>query len=180
MSGTVTKFKFFFAHQDEEQEAWLRSMAQQGLHLCKVNPFCFWTFRRGAPADVVYRLDFSKAVADPSFLQMMQDAGWTLAATTVGWQYWCTQAVGGRAPELFTDNASKARKFRQLLGVLLCTASPLIVMLATSDKHRIMEQLSLPSQAVLGTILALYVLVVPYSVLRLLMRLRELNKPLAR
>lgn len=180
MSGTVTKFKFFFAHQDEEQEAWLRSMAQQGLHLLKVNPCCFWTFRRGEPADVVYRVDFSKAVADPSFRQMMQDAGWTLAATTVGWQYWRTQAVGGRAPELFTDNASKARKFRQLLGVLLGTSSPLIVVLATNNMRSVMEQLSFPSQAVLGTILALYFLVMPYSVLRLAMRLRELNKPLAR
>lgn len=175
MSGTVKKFKFFFAHQDEEQEAWLRSMAQQGLHLADVNPFCVWTFRRAAPADIVYRVDFSHANEDASYRQLMQDAGWTLAATTVGWQYWSTKAVHGRAPELFTDNASKARKFKQLLSVLVCTAMPLFIMMVTSDKQRLMEQLSTPSLVALGLILSAYLLIMPYSILRLLVRVRELR-----
>ena len=175
MSGTIKKFKFFFAHQDEEQEAWLHAMAQQGLHLVNVNPFCVWTFRRGAPSDIVYRVDFSHANVDASYRQLMQDAGWSLAATTVGWQYWCTQAVNGRAPELFTDNASKARKFKQLLSVLVCTAMPLFVMIVVSDKQRVMEQLSLPSLVILGAILAGYFLIMPYSVVRLLGRVRELK-----
>lgn len=177
MSATVKTFKFFFAHQDVEQEAWLRSMAQQGLHLVDVNPFSFWTFRRGAPADIVYRVDFSQANEDASYRQLMQDAGWTLAATTVGWQYWATRSVGGQAPELFTDNTSKARKFKQLLAVLLCTGMPLFLMIVTSDKHRLMEQLSLPSMVILGAILLLYFLIMPYSILRLLLRLRDLGKP---
>lgn len=175
MSGTIKKFKFFFAHQDAEQEAWLRAMAQQGLHLVNVNPFCVWTFRHDAPSDVVYRVDFSHANEDPSYRQLMQDAGWTLAATTVGWQYWAMNAVNGRAPELFTDNASKAGKFKQLLSVLVCTAMPLFIMIVVSDKQRVMEQLSLPSLVILGAILAGYFLIMPYSVVRLLGRVRELK-----
>lgn len=175
MSGTVRKFKFFFAHQDEEQEAWLRAMAQQGLHLADVNPLCVWTFRIGEKADIVYRVDFSQANEDASYRQLMQDAGWTLAATTVGWQYWATRAVGGKAPELFTDNASKARKFRQLLAMLIGSATPLFVMTIVSDKQRLMEQLSTPSLVTLGLIVSAYLLVMPYSVVRLLARVRELK-----
>ncbi|MCD2517625.1 DUF2812 domain-containing protein [Massilia sp. G4R7] len=175
MSGTIRKFKFFFAHQDEEQEAWLRSMARQGLHLADVDPFCRWTFRRGAPADIVYRVDFSQANEDASYRQLMQDAGWTLAATTVGWQYWATKAVDGRAPELFTDNASKARKFKQLLSVLVCTSLPLFIMIVTSNKQQLAQQLSTPSLIALGVILSAYFLIMPYSVLRLLVRVRELK-----
>ena len=83
--------------------------------------------------------------------------------------------MNGRAPELFTDNASKARKFKQLLSVLVCTAMPLFIMIVVSDKQRVMEQLSLPSLVILGAILAGYFLIMPYSVLRLLGRVRELK-----
>lgn len=178
MSGTVTKFKFFFAHQDEEQEAWLRAMAQQGLHLVKVNPLCFWTFRRGEPADIVYRLDFPGANQDPAFLQLMQDAGWTLAATTVGWHYWRTPAVRGKAPEMFTDNASKARKFRQLLALLAMSAMPMFVIFILMDKERVLSQLSMPFLVVLAAVVGLYLLTTGYAVLRILLRLRELRGPL--
>lgn len=178
MSGTVTKFKFFFAHEDEQQEAWLRAMAQQGLHLVKVNPLCVWTFRRGAPADIVYRVDFPNASQDQAFRQLMHDAGWSLAATTVGWHYWRTQAVAGKAPELFSDNASKAQKFRHRLGVFVASAMPLFVLLLLTDKQHALEQLSMPFLVPLCVALALYVLVMPYSILQLMLRIRKLNNPL--
>lgn len=178
MSGTKTVFKFFWAHQDEAQEAWLRAMAQQGLHLVKVNPFCFWTFRRGEPADIVYRVDFPNASQDAAFQQLMHDAGWSLAATTVGWHYWRTQAVAGKAPELFSDNASKAQQFRHRLGVFVASAMPLFVILLLTDKQRALDQLSMPFLVPLCVALALYVLIMPYTILRLMLRIRQLNNPL--
>lgn len=178
MSGTVTKFKFFFAHEDEQQEAWLRSMAQQGLHLVKVNPLCFWTFRRGEPADIVYRVDFPNTSQDPGFGQLMQDAGWALAATTVGWHYWRTHAVSGKAPELFSDKESKLRKFKNRLGVVLASAMPLFVMFIVSDMERVLDQLSMPTQVLLCSALVLWVLIMPYTIVQLVLRIRRLNGPL--
>ena len=57
--ATCTKFKFFFADQDVEQEQWLRAMALKGLHLKKLNLLQMWTFVKGEPADMVYRVDFN-------------------------------------------------------------------------------------------------------------------------
>ena len=179
MSKTVTKFKFFFAHQDEEQEAWLRAMAQQGFHLISVNPLCFWTFHIGAPADIVYRLDFPAAGSDPAFAQLMDDAGWSLAATTVGWHYWRTPAVADRVPEIFTDSASKARKFKRLVSVLIVSGLPLFIILLTIDEQRAYAQLSAPSLVILGTIVSLYLVTVGYSLVRLRQRLGRLQGPLA-
>lgn len=178
MNGTETKFKFFFAHEDEQQEAWLRAMARQGLHLESVHPLCFWSFRRAEPADVVYRIDSPDAGRDPGFQQLMEDAGWTLAARTVGWHYWRTEAVRGKAPELFSDNASKARKFKQRLGVLVASAVPLFVVLVVTDILSRLHELSMPFLLAYGGGLVLYVLFLQYSVVKLLQRIRRLNGPL--
>lgn len=174
MSETMTTFKFFWGHQDEEQESWLRAMSQQGLHLVKVNPVCFWTFRRGEPADIVYRLDFPASRQDPAFLQLLQDAGWSLAATTVGWQYWRTPAVNGKAPELFTDNASKARKFKALLALLVACVLPLLFLILTGDQQKMLAELTVPVML----IMAIWLLIVPYGILGLVLRIRKLSGPL--
>jgi hypothetical protein len=180
MSGkTITRFKFFLAHEDEAQEGWLRSMAQQGLHLVDVNPLSFWTFRHGEPADVVYRVNYSRDTRESGFHQLMGDAGWKLAATTVGWQYWCIPAVNGKSPQIFTDGASQARKFKQLLGVLVASSMPLAVWLIVVDKRMVLEQLSLPFLVPLALCLVLYVLLVPYSILRLLLKIRQSQGHLA-
>jgi len=175
VNKTVRIFKLFWADQDEQQEAWLRAMAQQGLHLVKVNPFCFWTFQCGEPADVVYRVDFPNASQDPSFRQLMQDAGWCLAATTVGWHYWRTQAVGGKAPELFSDTASKIQKFKQRLGMFVATSMPVFVSFPLLGMPARLAQLSMPFLAVYCAALAVFLAIMPYTIVRLLRRIRELG-----
>ena len=173
MSDTITRFKFFWADQDEQQETWLRSMAQQGLQLVDVNPLCFWTFRRGAPSDIVYRVNYSRNCKETDFHQLMRDAGWTLAATTVGWQYWRIPVVSGKAPQIFTDDASRVRKFKQLLGVLVASATPLTVWCIVMTQQGILQRLSTPSLVVLGLILGVWALLVPYGALRLLLKIRR-------
>lgn len=175
MSKTVRIFKLFWAHEDEQQEAWLRAMAQQGLHLLKVNPFCFWTFRRGEPADIVYRIDFPNASRDPGFRQLMEDAGWRLAAVTVGWYYWRIEAAGGKAPELFSDAASKARKLKARLGILVASSVPMFVTFVLFDMPARVADLSWPFMALVCGMLAVYLAIMPYTVARLVLRIRELN-----
>jgi hypothetical protein len=179
MSGsTVTTFKLFWAHQDEQQEAWLRSQAQKGLHLVNVNPFCFWTFRRGEPADIVYRVNYSNSWAahGSDFHQFMEDAGWQLAATTVGWQYWATPAVNGKAPEIFTDAPSKAKKFEHLLAWIIPWFLPSMLWFLIVDWQGMLARMSTRELVELGIIALIYLAVVPYAVLSLLMRLRQVRK----
>lgn len=178
MNKNVRIFKLFGADQDEQQEAWLRAKAREGLHLVKVNPFCFWTFARGEPADIVYRIDFPNASHDPDFRQLMEDAGWTLATTTVGWHYWRIRAVDGKAPELFTDNASKAAKFKQRLAVLAGCSIPLLVSVVLLDMPGRIDQLSLPFAILYFGSLAFYLLIVPHAIWRLAIRIRKLNATL--
>jgi Protein of unknown function (DUF2812) len=170
--STVTRFKFFWAHQDQEQEAWLRAMAQQGLHLESVNPFCFWTFRRGAPRDVVYRLDFGRRRTDDGFAQLMEDAGWILATTCTGWHYWSIPVTDGREPEIFTDSASRVKKFQRLLALLVCSALPAFIMMLTTDKGSLPSRLSLPSLVLISSLYIGVFMALGYSVLRLLLRIR--------
>ena len=175
MNTTVRIFKLFGAHQDEQQESWLRAMAQQGLHLLRVNPFCLWTFRRGEPADIVYRVDFPNASQDPAFRQLMQDAGWTLAARTVGWHYWRIPAADGKQLELFSDNASKIAKFRQRLGLFVASPMPVLVTFFIFDMPGKLNQLSTPFLVAYCGSLALLLLVFPYSIVQLMLRIRSLR-----
>jgi hypothetical protein len=178
MSDTITRFKFFWADQDEQQETWLRSMAQQGLHLVDVNPLCFWTFRQGEPSDSVYRINYSSDSKESGFHQLMRDAGWTLAATTVGWQYWRIPAVDGKAPQIFTDNASRARMFKQLLGMLVASGMPMLIWLLVTNKRHVIEQVSTPFLVGYGALIFVYLLVVPYSIVRLLLKIYRSSNPL--
>lgn len=169
---TVTKFKFFWAHQDVEQEAWLRAMAQQGLHLEGVHPLCFWTFRRGAPRDLVYRIDFGHGRTKDGFSQLMEDSGWTLATTCTGCHYWCIPVTNGREPEIFTDSASKIKKFQRLLALLLCSFLPAFIVVLTTDIPSLPSKMSTLSLVLISSIYIGLFLTLAYSVVRLLLRIR--------
>ncbi len=115
---TVIRFKMFFPHQDREQEQWLRAMANKGLHLKSVNWLGIYTFTRGQPEDVAYRLDFNSNWNKDDYCRLFEDAGWEHPADVVGWQYWRKRVTDGREPEIYTDPESKVAKFKQILLVL--------------------------------------------------------------
>lgn len=126
---TVTIYKLFWADQDAEQEVWLREKAREGLHLVKVNEICGWTFSRGAPDDMVYRVDYNNQRNAAAYRQLFEDAGWELAAGVAGWQYWRKQAGDGPAPEIFTDLSSSLSKYKQILEMLAMCALILLICL---------------------------------------------------
>jgi hypothetical protein len=116
---TVVKYHWFWAWDDEKEEAWLRQMASQGLHLLSPQPFGRYVFTRGPARDMVYRLDFvtgSQSLAN--YYQLFKDAGWEHAGQMGGWQYWRTEAANGRTPEILTDNQSKIAKYSRVAGLL--------------------------------------------------------------
>jgi hypothetical protein len=177
--STTTIYKLFWADQDLEQEQWLREKARQGLHLRKLNLFCGWTFEQGAPADVVYRVDFNERGNQADYRQLFHDAGWQLAAELTGWLYWRKPVVDGRAPEILTDSASKIARFQQVLRLAGLAMSPLLLMLITSNAQRTLDNVSEHLRYGVLTVAALGIPLYAYMALRLFRRIRQLrNTPL--
>lgn len=117
---TIRKVKFFWAWQDEKEEAWLREMAQQGWHLVSPSYPCVYTFIQGEARDVAYRLDYITSRVDRGeYMQLFQDAGWEHVGELVGWQYFRKDAKPGEDPQIYTDPESKIDKYRRLFGFLI-------------------------------------------------------------
>lgn len=174
----VRTFKLFWPDEDLAQEDWLRAQARAGLHLVRVNVLCVWTFERGAPADVAYRIDFTHKAKDPLYRQLFADAGWERAAEVTGWQYWRKPVPAGAAPEIFTDNASKVVKFRRLIALCALGIAPMLISVATLMPERI-GRMSTGSLVPLILAFTLLPLVYAYMALRLFKRIRALSQPAA-
>ena len=176
MEGTtVRKLKLIPAWQDEKEEAWLSQMAQQGLHLTQPLVPCLYTFARGAPAEVAYRLDYVPRLSHDEFgvyLQVFRDGGWEYLGQMAGWQYFRKPVRAGEPAEIYTDAESKIRKYRRLLGYLIVVALPftLIVTTHTADRPR-----TLFFDAVTVFQFAVLVLLL-YGLARIALRIRELRQ----
>jgi hypothetical protein len=171
----VVRHKLHFVWQDDKEERWLREMARQGLHLVSTNPFCRYVFRRGAPADIAYRLDYVRAIrSDPGYYQLFQDAGWEHVLSCMHWEYWRKPANGGE-PEIFTDGASKAAKLRRVRNTLVAIGVPAISLVLINPAWRLSSTISTRTRievvAIGVTLLALYV----YGFFRLTQRIRSLG-----
>lgn len=171
--ATVTKFKWFWHDQDVEQEQWLRQMAAQGLHLRSVAGF-LWGFERGAPADMVYRVDYRAGPVPADYVSLLEDAGWQRAAASGGWQYWRIAAAAGQTPALFTDQASRRGIFSRLLPVMfLCLVPTMMFLINPAIRQQMASDLSWPFKLLYGAGL----LVVMVAIGRLLLRLWRLRQP---
>jgi hypothetical protein len=117
---TIRKHRIFWTWQDEEEEAWLREMAQQGWHLLKPGFLGFYTFQQGESADIVYRLDFITSKDDrEEYYQLFTDAGWELVGEMMGWQYFRKEARPGEELQIYTDPESKIQKYMRLFGYMI-------------------------------------------------------------
>lgn len=126
-TDTVTKFKLFWADQDAEQEQWLGEMARQGLHLKDANIFFRWTFVKGEPAEIAYRMDYRDKGKNSAYQRLFEDAGWECAAEVTGCLYWRKPVVDGRAPEIFSDIESTINKHQRALSILASMIIPMIL-----------------------------------------------------
>jgi hypothetical protein len=132
MSKQRSIFKWWGAWNDHRIEAWLEQMAAQGWHLESVGAVGPYRFVEGAPAQVAYRIDFwPRKGIDASYEQLFRDAGWELASHAVGWSFWRHPYRNGRAPEIFTDAASKIAKYqRWLRATVILLLAQLLTLLA--------------------------------------------------
>lgn len=170
--ATTRKFRWFWAWQDELEEAWLRQMSQEGLHLVSVRPMGIYTFVIGKPQDTVYRLDFISPQKDkPAYLQLFSDAGWEHVGEMSGWQYFRKSVQDGEVPEIFTDVETKVEKYRRLLAFEVII---MIVLAITAPRYSNF----IPSiwGEVLTLIFILLLMLYIYIVVKTWMRINQLKR----
>ena len=173
---TKTFYKTFFAWQDEKEEKWLEEQAAQGWHLESAAPF-FYTFRKGNPERVIYRLDY-KLTVDKDYAEytlIFQDSHWELVTRMSNWHYYCIRPENDQTPEIFSSSRTKAQKYRRLLRGLL----PLLL-LAFLNFRYIFEYLDFTKAHDTGdVILGLFMLLVwgtfIFAVITVVIKIRRLE-----
>jgi hypothetical protein len=175
MEELLTKHKWFWAWQDDLEEAWLTRMAGEGWHLVTVSPFGFYTFQPGPGQEVVYRLDYRSQTRKQDrldYLQLFADAGWEHVAEMGGWQYFRKPVLPGEEPELYTDVESKVQKYNRLI-VLLVVFLPIILQLSArmGDAAAESDWYAIPLFLVF-ILLLIYI----YAMIQLIKRINQLKK----
>lgn len=175
METMITKHKWFWAWEDEKEEAWLTQMAAEGWHLDTTNPFGFYIFKAGPPRNVVYRLDYQYQLRRQDrqeYLQLFTDAGWEHVDEMASWQYFRKEARAGDKPELYTDAESKLKKYERLT-VLLVVFLPIILQLPLRLSDAAIESDWYAIPLFLAFILLMGYI---YCMIRLLRRIGQLKK----
>jgi hypothetical protein len=126
----IIKHRWFWAWQDEQEEQWLSDLARHGVHLVKPDFLGKYTFTTGEPRNWQYRLDFRPGTKkdEAEYLQFFQDSGWELAGTLSSWYYFRKEIQPGEVAEIFTDNHSKAEKYKRLLLLFAIIIFPVYIM----------------------------------------------------
>jgi len=170
---TLKAFRWFWAWDDDREEAWLREMAQKGWHLREIQFINCYTFESGAPREIVYRLDFMTNSKDkPGYLQLFQDAGWEYVLQYGSWQYFRKEAVAGVAPEIFSDKESKAQKYQRLL-IILVVLLPLYI-----NAINLVNKREGVAFEIFTFVLFLFLILYGYAMVRLFTRVNQLKKRL--
>ena len=167
----MTKFRWFWAWDDGKEELWLREMSQNGWHFETVIFPGNFTFKEGKPKDYVYRLDYNPDKDDvENYRQIFEDAGWDYMGEMNAWQYFRKEAVKGESMEIFTDGASKAKKYQRIM--LFMTAMFPVIFISMMNISRADGTFYQVFSVILSVIMIVYV----YAVARLLGRITQLLK----
>ncbi len=127
----MRKFKSF-ANFDKE-EAWLKTMAEQGWLL--VSTSFGYEFVPGAAQELTYRVDyrtFRRKMDFADYVSLFEDGGWHHVSGSFwsGTQYF-VRLRPDVADDIFSDDASKAARYRRSselwLMLFLCYAALLLV-----------------------------------------------------
>ena len=171
--NTTKEFHWFWAWEDEKEEAYLRKMALDGWHFKSVIFPGYYTFEKDEPRNDFYRLDFLSNYKDKdNYLQLFEDSGWSHVGEYGSWQYFRKTAVEGETLEIFTDNESKQKKYGRILGFLIIFFPIYSVMLNNLNKA---EGLFYD---ILTFVFFLLMLLYTYAMVMLIRRISQLKKKL--
>ncbi len=132
----MNKYKFFIDVQKEE--AWLNDMAHQGWTLKKVSssvytfPFVY-AFERNPLTELKFKIDYRTFKTKDDFddyRRLFQDSGWRHVAGTQrsGKQYFI-QTAKAVDDDIFSDNVSKAARYKRLSDMWISIAISYIPLL---------------------------------------------------
>jgi hypothetical protein len=177
MNETKRMFKWFWAWNDEKEEQWLTSMAQQGWHLQSPGVFGVYTFSKGEPRNIVYRLDFKSADKnEDEYLQLFADAGWEYVGTLGGWRYFRIECSPGEEAEIYTDKASKMQKYQRVFTFLVILLPVYITLFSTLGPNGWAGGGLGGFYEVVRVIAGLFVLLFSYALVRIFLRINQLKK----
>ena len=171
--STTRQFHWFWAWEDEKEEAYLREMALGGWHFKSVTFPGYYTFEKGEARNDFYRLDFLSNYKDKdNYLQLFADAGWSHVGEYGSWQYFRKTAIGEETPEIFTDNDSKVKKYGRVI-MFLIIFMPIYIVLLTR-----VNEASSTFYKIITLVLFLFLLLYSYAILMLIRRISQLKKKL--
>ena len=175
MENTIVKRKWFWAWQDDKEEEWLSDMSKQGYHLSKPGFFGRYEFEQGESRNYVYRLDFmsDRKVKKETYLQFFADAGWEYIGEFGSWQYFRILAEGEHQPEIYTDVASKIKKYERILVILVIFQPTYLVLL---NVNNILQYDLGWFTAGIFILWLMIVSVFTFGMIKLIMRIQELKK----
>lgn len=121
----MIKFRIFCNFEQEEQ--WLAEMAGQGFLLKGYCASGIYTFAKGTPQTLHYKIDckmFSRKSDYVSYLALFEDAGWQHVCGTEGSRNQYFLAKDSRAgEEIFSDRESADTRYKALLQACLLNFS---------------------------------------------------------
>ncbi len=167
------KFKWFWAWQDEAEEAWMRKMSNEGWHLSGIGFPTIYNFKFGEPKDYVYRLDYRShwKMDKEDYLQLFLDSGWEYVEEMAGWHYFRKLARPGEDLEIYTDAESKIEKYQRLLAFLGILMLPLVFTIFSLRNSPSGGWMSI-FQVISPLIFALYV----YAIVKIWIRINQLKR----
>jgi len=167
---TMTKFKWFWAWDDEKEETWLRDMSKQGWHLTSVSIPTIYKFEQGFAKDYVYRMDYIRDRIDyANYLQLFHDSGWDHMGEMNGWQYFRKEALNGEELDIYSDKESKASKYQRILLLMVIILPIMINGLLILTRNNTLTQ-------TLGILYLGFFFTYIYGTTRILMRIGKLKK----
>jgi hypothetical protein len=170
MTERKTLFKWWWGWSVERLERWLEAKEAEGWNLERAGGMgVFFTFRRGEPRRVAYRVDYQTR-AEADYTQLFEDTGWSLAGRGAGWYYW-RQEYADAKPEIYTDVESligRNRRQMTLLAVLLAVQAPAM--------NTVMLRAQTPFISVVAALQLTMIALLAFAVLRFMMANRRLRK----
>lgn len=178
-SNSKWVFKVIWAWQDEMEERWLEKQAAAGWHLEQVAPF-FYKFRCGEPARVVYRMDYKRTIDKDyaEYMDIFKASGWELVAEMANWHYYRISPDNSETPEIYSDDRSKAHKYRRLLTGLVPAMVVFITIFNPSLSRGLLnardQGIAWVYQASIAFRIVILLLLI-YMIIRILMKIRRLE-----
>ncbi|UNC91990.1 DUF2812 domain-containing protein [Candidatus Contubernalis alkaliaceticus] len=127
----MIKYRFFIDFSKEEK--WLNKMSKSGYEFVSKNKLGGYIFREAEPNDTTIRMDyrlFKKEIDFQDYCTLFEDSGWKHIAgkKSSGNQYFA-KIKENAANDIFSDNASKAGRYKRISEMWLTTSIIFIPMM---------------------------------------------------